>query len=266
VIAVGHLRLARHQTLDEVHQHLLERLSSLGLSISRREVLYLFEAYCTLLRAAEQTKEGPEWQAWLKQGEENGGIILSIDGIQPDNGNETIYLVRDVLTGRVLCAENVTSSETEVIQALLRPVVDLGVPVLAVISDAQRSVSRAMKALWPEVPHQLCQFHYLREESLLMYELDRTTRTSMRKSMQRPIRDTRDQLAHHLQAGTGSSCAEQQREQEHLQVLADYTLAIGTALNPRRAKPLLSTQALPPTMRSLTLMRGSRDLAKKGDL
>ena len=59
VIAVGHLRLARHQTLDEVHQHLLERLSPLGLSISRREVMYLFEAYCTLLRAAKPPKEGP---------------------------------------------------------------------------------------------------------------------------------------------------------------------------------------------------------------
>jgi hypothetical protein len=114
-----------------------------------------------------------------------------------------------------------------------------------VINDAQRSVSRAIKALWPEAPHQLCQFHYLREASKLMYELDRTTRTSMRKSMQRSVRDTRDQLAHHLQAGAGSSCAEQQREQEHLEVLADYTLAIGTALNPRRAKLLLSTQALP---------------------
>ena len=85
-----------------------------------------------------------------------GGSSFSIDGIQPDNGNETIYLVRDVLTGRVLCAENVTFSETEVIKVLLRPVVELGVPVLAAISDAQRSLSGAIKALWPEVPHQLC--------------------------------------------------------------------------------------------------------------
>jgi hypothetical protein len=27
-----------------------------------------------------------------------GGLILSIDGIQPDKGNETVYLVRDVLS------------------------------------------------------------------------------------------------------------------------------------------------------------------------
>ena len=88
-----------------------------------------------------------------------------------------------------------------------------------------------MKALWPDVPHQLCQLHSLHEASKLMYELDRSTRTSMRKSMQRQVRDTRDQLAHHRQTGAGRTRPEQEREQEHLQVLADYPLAIGTALN-----------------------------------
>jgi hypothetical protein len=59
-----------------------------------------------------------------------------------------------------------------------------------------------MKALWPKVPHQLCQFDYLREASKLMYELDRSTRTSMRKTMQRPVRDTRDQLAYQRPRGS----------------------------------------------------------------
>lgn len=44
VILVGHLRLAQHQTLDEVHQSLLERLAPFALTISRREVLSLFDA------------------------------------------------------------------------------------------------------------------------------------------------------------------------------------------------------------------------------
>ena len=51
------------------------------------------------------------------------------------------------MTGRLLCAENVTSSETEVIKALLRPVVELEVHMLEAISNAQRSLSGAMKAL-----------------------------------------------------------------------------------------------------------------------
>lgn len=41
VILVGHLRLAQHQTLDEVHHTLCWRLASFGVSISRREVLYV---------------------------------------------------------------------------------------------------------------------------------------------------------------------------------------------------------------------------------
>ena len=97
VILVGHLRLSNHQTVDEVHQTLQERLSSFHLTISRREVMSLFEAYCSVLRVAHQPSDTPHWQTWRAKVEENGGVIISIDGIQPDKGNETIYLVRDVL-------------------------------------------------------------------------------------------------------------------------------------------------------------------------
>jgi hypothetical protein len=97
--------------------------------------------------------------------DKNGGIIVSIDGIQPDKGNETIYLVRDALTGRVLVAENVLSWETAVMKALLALVVALGVKVLGTISDAQESELLALQELWPQVPHQVCQFHVLRDAS-----------------------------------------------------------------------------------------------------
>src|SRR6266480_2403351 len=152
--------LREHQTVDEIHQELLKRLKPLEVKIARREVLYLFEAYCTLLRAASSAKDDGEW---LEQVEKNGGIIVSVDGIQPEKGNETVYVVRDALTGRVLSAENVTSSETEVMKARLSPVVALGVKVLGTITDAQESELKAVEQLWPNVPHQGCQFHALRD-------------------------------------------------------------------------------------------------------
>src|ERR1700680_3805089 len=46
VLLVGRLRLREHQTVDEVHQEVLRRLEPLGVKIARREILYLFEAYC----------------------------------------------------------------------------------------------------------------------------------------------------------------------------------------------------------------------------
>ena len=237
VILVGHLRLSEHHTLDEVHQILSTRLQPFALTISRREVMYLFEAYCSLLRAAHQPSDDPQWKAWVAQVQANGGLLLSLDGIQPEKGNETIYLVRDVLTGRVLCAENVSSSETETMKQLLAPVVALDLPVLGVISDAQISERLAVAQLWPDVPHQTCQFHYLREASRPMHDFDSSTRVAMRKTIQKKLRETSKQLAHELQAGPGETNTEQQAEREQLHVLSDYASGMQIALNLEGKQP-----------------------------
>ncbi len=253
VILVGHLRLCQHQTLDEVHQALLERLAPFALTISRREVLYLFDAYCTLLQAASAAREDREW---LTQVEANGGLIISIDGIQPDKGNETIYLVRDVLTGRVLTAENVLSSGKEVMKRVLAPIVALGVPVLGAISDAQESLEQAIAELWPSIPHQLCQFHVLREASRPIYEQDRKLKVEMRKPIQERVRKVRKQLEQQRQTATGP-------EAEQLAVLADYALGIQTAINLEGKQPfdyagIAAYDALTALQRSL------EEVEKKG--
>lgn len=224
VVLVGHLRLAQHQTLDQTHQLLQTRLASFDQTISRREISYLFDASTTLVRATHEVTDDTAWQEQVRS---NGGLIISIDGIQPDKGNETVYLVRDVLTGRVLAAENVRARDTETIKQLLAPVVALELPVLGAVSDAQASLCQAIADLWPEIPHQLCQFHYLREASRPIYELDRGLRKQIRKAIQHPVRATRAQLERHVAARAETEVA----EAEQLAVLSDYALAVQTALN-----------------------------------
>src|SRR5258708_38016045 len=75
--------------------------------------------------------------AWKEEVRENKGLLLSIDGIQPDRGNETIYLIRDVFTGRIVTAENVTESTKERLKEELAPGVALGLPVHRVLTAAQ---------------------------------------------------------------------------------------------------------------------------------
>jgi transposase-like protein len=41
-----------------------------------------------------------------------------------------------------------------------------------VISDGQTSIRRAVEQALPGVPHQLCQFHFLREAALPVFEAD----------------------------------------------------------------------------------------------
>jgi len=82
-----------------------------------------------------------------------------------------------------LAAEQVTSSETTVMKALLTPVVALEVPVLGTITDAQESELQAVEQLWPKVPHQVCQFHALRDASQPAFEADKKLKTAMRKRL-----------------------------------------------------------------------------------
>jgi hypothetical protein len=89
ILLIGRLRLSEHltldQTLDQTHQAVQERLVRYQVTISRREVLYLFEAYCSLLRAAQGWRADPPWRAAV---EANGGLLLALDGVQPDKGQE----------------------------------------------------------------------------------------------------------------------------------------------------------------------------------
>jgi len=255
VLLVGRLHLREHQTVDEVHEELLERLEPLGVTISRREILYLFEAYSTLLRASSEAKED---QPWLAQVKKNGGIIVSVDGIQPEKGNETVYLVRDACTGRVLSAENVTSSETAVMKTLLAPVVALGVKVLGTITDAQESELLAVQELWPEVPHQVCQFHALRDASQGAFEADKQVKTAIRKKLQPKVRAVRKQLKKQISTALP-------QEAEQLAVLDEYASGIVTALNSDGLQPFKyaaveAAQALDEVEASL------EQLEKKGAL
>lgn len=220
VALVGYLKLSHHQTVDEVHLGINERLKDYQISLSRRNVMYLFEAYCALLKAASQNESDPSGQV-----RKNKGCIISIDGIQPDKGNETIYLVREVSTGRLLHAQNVITSETETIKQVLSPVLGLEIPIIGFISDAQQSLRDAIASLWPDVPHQTCQFHYLQEAARPIFEADRGTRVEMRKTLTEKLRPLRPQIQRRIQSIADEQTEEAQIERQQLQILSDYIVA-----------------------------------------
>src|SRR2546423_44219 len=227
VLFVGHLRLSEHKTVDEIHQILSEQLAPLAQTISRREILFLFEAYTALLRAGTEV---PHDEGWKEQVRKNKGIVLSIDGIQPDKGNETIYLIRDVLTGRILTADNVTESTKERLKQLLAPVVALRVPVIGVISDAQPTELQAVAELWPETPHQICQFHAIREAGRLIYNADHRVKTDMRIRMQEKTHAYRHDLHKRLREAEESKEVPEQ-EIKQFQILEEYAATVEGALN-----------------------------------
>jgi hypothetical protein len=178
---VGTLRYAQHRSLPDIHAHLRHR----GVAVAPRTVLNRLERYDALLALSltDTTRLQRITQAC-------GRIILALDGLQPDVGHEVLWVFRDCLSGEVLLARSLLSATQEDLAALLPEVQQtIQVPLAAVISDGQLSIRRAVARAFPEVPHQLCHFHYLHEAAKAIYEADRHAKKERKKRVRgvRPI-------------------------------------------------------------------------------
>ena len=217
---IGALRYAQHRTVPEIHATLLGR----DVEISERTVTLLMHRYEELL--ALRLMDAHPLRAKLRA---RGQVILAIDGLQPDVGHEVLWVLRDVLSGEVLLARALLGSGEETLVPLFQEIVEaLGdsIPILGVISDGQRSIRNAVQVAFPGVPHQLCQFHFLREAARPIYEADRHAKVLLKKSL-RGIR----KIERRLEA----------RYDRHAKVLTAYCLAVRSALTDDGRPPLVAS-------------------------
>ncbi len=91
-------------------------------------------------------------------------VILAIDGLQPEKGHETLYVVRALERKRVWFAEALLSSAAADVQQLLAQARNwadrLGKPVRLWIADKQEAFVRGIAAEFPGVPHRYCANHF----------------------------------------------------------------------------------------------------------
>jgi hypothetical protein len=181
IALVGAWRYREHKSVPEIHRGLRER----GVAIAERTVTHLLDRYDELV--ATTLADNDRLRGVLAR---QGRVILALDGLQPDVGHEVLWVLRDCLSGEVLLARSLLSSTSEDLAVLLREVAAaIGVPIAGVVSDGQHSVRLAVRQALPGVPHQLCQFHYLREAALPIFEADRHAKKELKKRVRgvRPI-------------------------------------------------------------------------------
>jgi hypothetical protein len=114
-------------------------------------------------------------------------VILAIDGLQPEKGHETLYVVRELERKRVWFAEALLSSATAEIQQLLvqaRTWAErLGKPVRLWMSDKQEAFVQGIAAEFPGVPHRYCANHFLRDVAKPVLEVDSHAKVKMRRTI-----------------------------------------------------------------------------------
>jgi hypothetical protein len=218
IALVGALRYQEHRSVPEIQRALQGR----GVVIAERTVTHLVQRYEELvaLRLAEQAS----LQARLR---EQGRVLLALDGLQPDVGHEVLWVLRDCLSGEVLLARSLLSATEQDLATLLQEVQRaLPVPIRGVLSDGQHSIRRAVRTALPGVPHQLCQFHYLREAAKPIYEADRHAKTELKKQV-RGVRPIERQLEARTDPEAGA--------------LRAYCLAVRSALTDDGRPPLCAS-------------------------
>ncbi len=210
ITQIGWWRFWDHRTLDEI----ATLLQSQHLPISRRQILYLIGDFLALLRAAQPAKIETQ-RAYFKR----HGMVISVDGMEPEQGNEMLFVVREANLDLTLMAETLYSSRADLISRhLLEPVKALGFRIRAVISDADPNIRRAVETSLPDCPHQACQVHCLCEAGAPIFEADRAMKTDMRRDLRAKLRPISRELS--------------QASQDDLQtaVLMDYCEALRDAL------------------------------------
>jgi hypothetical protein len=181
IAQVGILRYREHRSVPEIHRSLQDR----GVSISQRSVTNLLHRYDELMALSVM-----DVRRLRRITGQQGRVILALDGLQPDVGHEVLWVLRDCLSGQVLLTASLLSARQTDLRELIERVRDsLEVPIAGVISDGQHSIRKAVAAALPGVPHQLCQFHYLREAARPIFEADRHAKKLLKKRVRgiRPI-------------------------------------------------------------------------------
>lgn len=193
---IARLRWVGRNSVPEMHEELREVY---GLPISERNVDYLVQTWQELATAWVLRDRGR-----IDALERQGGIILAIDGLQPEKGHETLYLFRDTISQTNLLTCPLSNSSSDRLAETIEVVKGLGVTILGVVTDKQQSLVLAVDKALPGTPYQLCQFHFFRDLARPVMEVDRAMKKGIKKKL-RGIAPVERKLADSKEAKAAST-------------------------------------------------------------
>jgi len=157
VIWVGDQHVRESVSIPKIHKRLRGEFS---VPISERSVGNLVDAYVALCQCVAGDT-GRVRERLRRQ----RGIVLCVDGVYFDERSPVLYVQREVLSGEILYAERRLARGKDDLVPMLRRSAELaaeiGVRILGIVSDKERSLVPAIAAAFPGIPHQFCQTHFL---------------------------------------------------------------------------------------------------------
>jgi hypothetical protein len=176
---IGHRRCSRHMAISLIRSELLD---DYAIQLSEDALETYIRRYQVMLAARQQDAE-----SLRRQYESMAEIILCIDGLQPEKGHETLYVVRELTRKRVWFAEPLLSATEDEVRRLIKKAKEwaesLGTPVGLWMSDKQEAFVKGIAVEFPDVPHRYCDNHFLRDLAQPVLEADSHAKVRMRKKV-----------------------------------------------------------------------------------
>jgi len=245
---LGHRRCAQHWSVPQLRAELAD---TYHIPLSDDAIERYIHRYQQMLAARQRDPQ--QLAAAYAQVD---AVILAIDGLQPEKGPETLYVVRELERKRVWFAEALLSSATTEVQQLLVQArmwaERLGKPVRLWMSDKQDAFVRGIAAEFPGVPHRYCANHFLRDVAQPVLDADSHAKVRMRRTIRGLRTIEREVLAERrvtaptvsLETHPGETPtaapgpSEGPAEEEGRDVVLDYCAATRGILNDDQGGPL----------------------------
>jgi hypothetical protein len=237
---LGHRRFARHWSVPQLRAELLD---SYKIELSEDAIEDYVQRYQCMVAARQQ-----DFALLQEEYAKTRTVVLSIDGLQPEKGHETLYVVRELGRERVWFAQPLLSSATEEIRPLIVQAKEwaehLGCRVRLWMSDKQDAFVKTIASVCPGVPHRYCSNHFLRDLAKPVLELDSHAKVQMRGKI-RGLRGIEREVLKEIAAVHASQGKDRKRSvtmaataPHGLDVVLDYCAAVRGIINSSQGGPL----------------------------
>jgi hypothetical protein len=246
---IGHRRCSRHMAIPTIRSELLD---DYAIQLSENAIDAYIRRYQVMLAARQQDPE-----SLRRHYDATAELILCIDGLQPEKGHETLYVVRELTGKRVWFAEPLLCATADEVRRLITKAKQwaesLGKPVALWLSDKQEAFVTGIAAEFPDVPHRYCDNHFLRDLAKPVLEADSHAKVQMRKKVRglrtieqaalaRPKAETKDALTPEAPEATVTATAAVDLPAAVVDpagpVVLDYCAAVRGILNDDQGGPL----------------------------
>ncbi len=163
---------------DSKPSQILKRLKyEHHLDISGDTVRRIYEDVLKLksLKIDEKTKEIIQ---------EQGFILLGLDGQDPGGDAPSIWCFMDLVRNRILATRKFDSLDYKTLRKTIEEIEKLyDVKIIGWVSDKQSVITKCHDEYYSDVPHQYCQFHFLRNTWRHLSALDSRVYLPLKKAI-----------------------------------------------------------------------------------